>query len=480
MKLKIQNFGPILNAEIDLDRDFILIVGQNNIGKSYAISLIYSIIKSFNKFRRAPIYYYMDELDIKNPQEIKKIISQITNIIQKSTKRDVDITNEINEILKIHVSLKIIPQLQQTLNGTFSDVRNLPNKKSKSQLRIILEDDKFLIEIGVKEDEIFVSQIKIKNSNFVARKVNQNRSIKFEIQKTIIYYPNDNQKHFEESISKILFIETTSIIDSVCGPIFDLHYLPASRSGLYQSLSAFGQIIAELSKSRTGLRHKIELPGISEPLSDYFLKLSDIKVTASETESTAFHLIAKSIEKDILKGTVEFESKTRRLLFQPTGIDLSLDLSSTSSMVSEISPIASYLKYILPRSKSNIERLYVRSRKAAASQLLIIEEPEAHLHPEVQIKFLEILAKLALEENIKIIITSHSNYIFNKCSNLIIGNKINKEKFESILFVDGEQGSSTQELISDQFGIEDENFSDTGENLFSERSILIQEKINAE
>lgn len=53
--------------------------------------------------------------------------------------------------------------------------------------------------------------------------------------------------------------------------------LPYASFGLYQALSAFGQIIAELSKRRTFLSQRIELPAISEPL-DYFLKLNEIKL----------------------------------------------------------------------------------------------------------------------------------------------------------------------------------------------------------
>ena len=170
----------------------------------------------------------------------------------------------------------------------------------------------------------------------------------------------------------------------------------------------------------------------------------------------------------------EFESKTRRLIFKPTGIDLSLDLSATSSMVSEISPIASYLKYVLPRSLSNFHRLRDWGLNEELSQLLILEEPEAHLHPEIQVKLVEILAALVASSNTKIVITSHSNYIFNKCSNLLIGGHIDRSRFEAILFKSGDHGSRTTELDVNQFGIADENFGRTGEDLFEERRALIE------
>ena len=42
-------------------------------------------------------------------------------------------------------------------------------------------------------------------------------------------------------------------------------------------MGAFSSIVAELSKNKAMLTRKIELPGISEPISDYFLMLSNIR-----------------------------------------------------------------------------------------------------------------------------------------------------------------------------------------------------------
>ncbi|ELY6255211.1 AAA family ATPase, partial [Cronobacter sakazakii] len=46
MKITLRNFGPIREFSIDLDKDFHFLIGQNSIGKSYAITAIYLIVKS--------------------------------------------------------------------------------------------------------------------------------------------------------------------------------------------------------------------------------------------------------------------------------------------------------------------------------------------------------------------------------------------------------------------------------------------------
>jgi len=65
--------------------------------------------------------------------------------------------------------------------------------------------------------------------------------------------------------------------------------------------------------------------------------------------------------------------------------------------------------------------------------MLIIEGPEAHLHPKVQIKLLEHFAALT-ELGVKVVLMSHSNYIFNKTSNLIISGGLESSKVATTLF----------------------------------------------
>ncbi len=97
----------------------------------------------------------------------------------------------------------------------------------------------------------------------------------------------------------------------IVSSISNVYFLPASRSGLYQALSTFSAVIAELSKSRNFLTHKIELPNISEPVSDYFLYLSNI----SNQSSSKYKNIIEEIEKNILRGKVLFNKDNRKIVF---------------------------------------------------------------------------------------------------------------------------------------------------------------------
>jgi predicted ATPase len=59
--------------------------------------------------------------------------------------------------------------------------------------------------------------------------------------------------------------------------------------------------------------------------------------------------------------------------------------------------------------------------------MLIIEEPEAHLHPELIINMTRVLTWL-VRKGAYVIITTHSDYLFSKLNLLIKLSKVDKDK----------------------------------------------------
>ncbi len=384
MKIIIENFGIIKRFEFDLDKDFTLIFGKNSSGKSYAISVIYLIVKNWLDFQ-------------KKCKLIDDDIKIIANLIQR----------------------EFVIYLTESIKNSFDGESSLQNRFSSQNLKIFI---------------IF------ENLNFELILDNKNLEIiNLDMKKKILY----------NSLTKI----------------DEIYFLPASRSGLYQALSAFGQIFAQLSQSRNFINKKVEIPSITEPVSDYFLELSNINSKNSDDNVAK---IAKDMEKDILNGEVIFNNETKKLSFIPNDTDLNLDLSFTSSMISEISPIVAFLKYILNTEMGEYTK-----------PILIIEEPESHLHPEIQIKLMKYFAKLS-QSGVKIIMTTHSDYMFNKFNNMIFAKELDRQKSQSIFFKIKKEGSEAEILEIDEFGVDDENFVDASDELYNEKMQLIDKFNNDE
>ena len=115
-------------------------------------------------------------------------------------------------------------------------------------------------------------------------------------------------------------------------------------------------------------------------------------------------------------------------LYRPDGWDNDLRLMNTSSMVSELTPVVLYLRHVV-----------------MPSEVLIIEEPEAHLHPAMQVEFVRHLAA-AVRAGIRIVITTHSEWVLEELSNLVHLSNLPQSQRQGI-------GGANYALTPDQLGI---------------------------
>ncbi|MEI6069064.1 MAG: AAA family ATPase [Methylococcaceae bacterium] len=473
MLITIENFGAIKHFQFDTEKDLYLIFGKNSVGKSYAISLVYLVIK---KIKELNLDSVVTTLFLS--KEFNSDIDKLEKYVQENNIGEIDVSNDFKKHLTFCLEHFLISEINKSIANSFNGLFNLQNKFSNKKLKITINSSGIIpqvdltISLGLKKDSNknisfviikyhFNSKVFLKKSTSLFNE----KQIKYDYKKIILYLPDQEKSLFKSNFLAMVADCFYRFSDEL-QKISTVYYLPASRSGLYQGLNSFSQILAELSKSSSSTSKSIALPSLSEPVADYFLHLSNIN--NSNEESDGFIAYANEIEKEILQGVVEFDNKNKKLFFTPNKTSLKLDLSTTSSMVSEISPIVSYIKYIFPTQ---------RTSKKDQKPLVFIEEPEAHLHPATQVKLMAVFARLVKDNKIKLVMTSHSNYIFNKASNLVIDNKIDKEKFEAILFKSTPEGSIARNLDTDEYGIEDDNFIDTAESIYEEKLELIN-KLN--
>ena len=111
------------------------------------------------------------------------------------------------------------------------------------------------------------------------------------------------------------------------------------------------------------------------------------------------------MEEEILRGKVRIESNLAgypSLFYRPIGWDADLPLMNASSMVAELAPVVLYLRHVVQ-----------------SGETLIIEEPESALHPAMQVELTRLLAA-AVKAGIRIIITTHSEWVLEELANLVL------------------------------------------------------------
>lgn len=479
MNIEIKNFGPIEYLKIDLEKDLHLIYGKNAIGKSYAIYCVYCLLKSLRN-KDSINYYRRYRFDFAD-KEFYDAFSHILNSKDSKERK-----SKLKDITKIFLSIitkdfknRILNEFQTSLLTTFSSLENLKNRYTKKDFEIVINlpnstNCKRIKIFKDKSNNLDVDfEFQFKDLEFVEKPTKTTKYSIYVDGKKLLGKPTEEERiqafreHTISFLGRIYF--------ELANNLREIYFLPASRSGLYQGLSSFAPIIAELTQSRVFISKKIELPTLPEPVSDYYIDLSTVNKKHFNKE---FEGLVKILETEILKGKVDFDEETRNIVYEPKGLKLKLNLSEASSMVSELSPFVLYLRHIINHKFVQREDLYYypyTRKQRGMYDIIFIEEPEAHLHPEVQVELMKVFAQL-IKSNLKIFITSHSNYMFHELNNIILDKKIDTKEISVYHLIQTEKGSTQNEDMNITVeGIDDENFQETSEKLYEERMRILEE-----
>ena len=132
------------------------------------------------------------------------------------------------------------------------------------------------------------------------------------------------------------------------------------------------------------------------------------------------------IISDVIKGAFEFNSKNQ-LIFKKNEIEFDLNNVATG--------IKSF----------GILQLLLQKGKLNSNTLLIIDEPEVHLHPTWQVKYAEILVRLSKEFAIPILLTSHSPYFIEALEGF--SRKHDYEKLTNFYFAEKKKDGLSSKIV---------------------------------
>ncbi len=394
--IKVQNFGPVEQAEIDL-RPLTVFVGESNTGKTYLAALIYALYGSFAGFARFP-WSHHDVMDLHLMMRDSQFPKDeaITEILEKLWKGELpyrfsDLPQDMRVQLQSSFNTPEIfsSQLKRCFDlGATSDLIRFTNNP----------DNEMKVSLEVRERNQTVWSVAARDSGLGI-------TLKGTVNENLIICPEDMDlskemlgiEDFESHLRQYIWNGK-----KVC-------YLPAARSGLMQSHSVIATSLIE-HVTRTGLEHLPEVRAFSGMIAD-FLKLIIRYNKENGTSDEVIH-VAKALEDEVLCGEIEVNRSVSNgypeFLYRPSEAKRALQMSHSSSMVSELAPFVLFLRGIV-----------------RPGDLLIIEEPEAHLHPGAQTRIAHILARL-IRAGVRVVITTHSEWLLQEIGNLIREGELKK------------------------------------------------------
>ena len=431
LKLHVKNFGPIAEAEINL-RPLTVFVGPSNTGKSYLALLIYALHRFFNgdatgpklgvresTFRRSNIVnatledtdtmvnWMLNSLpQLSHDQTRLSVPPSVAHMIRPALTLQQFTQALPNDILRCFgiASLERIIRYGHTPE-TFIMVSNYASNDSGGS-------DFFKYGLIVNEATLKDAELKLVNAEFFSD---------IPSEATLRIIRNAIAHHFDEDISHISSLFATPrlrpwilsqefgsiLTDLVGSSIVDpltrsAYYLPAGRTSL---MHQFRLMISSVVSSASHVTFEMQQvqPGLSAVVSDFLQQLINLDDDWNEPSDFCYDVSGR-LENNILGGAIWTEVPEigiPRFTYQPKGWKERMPLLNASSMVSELAPVVLYLR-----------------RVVRPGEVLIIEEPESHLHPGMQVEFTRQLAA-AVRAGVRILLTTHSEWVLEELANLV-------------------------------------------------------------
>lgn len=222
-------------------------------------------------------------------------------------------------------------------------------------------------------------------------------------------------------------------------------YIPASRSGLLQSYATLVSALLEaLPLASRGALLARGLPGTAADM------LTAITLAAVRGRRR-LEDVAGAIERDVLGGEVAVvvEGRVPRIVYRVG--DAEYDASTSSSMVSELAPLIVLIRSLVERGS-----------------VLIIEEPEAHLHPAAQVRLMDALARLATAHGVGLVMTTHSDVLLARLNILVMCGVVRPWQVAAYRFVRRGDDVCVEELRVSEEGVPEDEFAKVYEELHGE------------
>ena len=427
--IAVKNFGPIAEADIDL-RPLTVFVGPSNTGKTYFATLVYALHGVFPDITEPRLLFpsgfegvydllevFLKLLAFKGSQLFDEEAFQ--SVLEKlgESKREFklsDLPTEVRDLLWTTIDdSKIFGDNLQTKFKNYFDVNSISDLKrlteeQTNEMTVSLkvnrehQGDWNIKMITSKEDVTFSSSfsedmILLPEGLAISADLSDERNLNFTFKGNLEF-------DFNEDIVLNQAVVPGSRLSTKIHRLKggDRCYLPAARSGIMQSHRIIASSLVKFT-TRVGLERLPDVPTMSGVIADFMEKI--ILYEEAKVSSDEIRHLAETLEIKVLAGQVRVKpspSGYPDFHYRPQGMKEEIRLSQTSSMVSELAPLVLFLR-------SGIK----------PGDTLIIEEPEAHLHPGAQADMAVILARL-VRAGVRVIITTHSDWMLQEIGNLVL------------------------------------------------------------
>ena len=436
LTISVKNFGPIAEGSVDL-KPLTIFVGPSNTGKSYMATAVYAVtspdssVSRLNLLNRhnAALRRSAIEDDVVKTEEFKEAAKSLLELMRQRARNEFHLSEltfgGLPPNIRLWLERLTLQQLEFFQRQVVKQICLIHGEASEYISRGSKpEDFRFLIRRSSPKLHL---EIQLSDVRKVAPV--------FDVSQTVIPEPafemlpyfhgldEDDDQYGEISKEIASDLVQWSSARALNGLMLQRYYLPAARSGTVQSHKVLSAVLVGQSLL-IGIE-RLNIPTLSAITTEFLSYLIGLdRRMARQDRNSELDNAISFIETEVLRGRIDLDESVGlpypEIVYAPVGIDPSqgkFTLDHTSSMVSELAPLILFLKYLV-----------------RPGDLLILEEPESHLHPAAQRQLARGIVRL-VNAGVRVLITTHSDIIISQVNNLLALRQASEELIKQGDFV---------------------------------------------
>lgn len=390
MLLRVQNLGPIREAELDLGKPLIVLTGPNSSGKTYLAWAAYSLARlNLTTVEPPPsLHAWVDRLlgtkdytlSVDSLLEQRHdILRALADAVQKQLPEDFAAKREQFSATRFELSdspegaeaLRTLKGLHVTRYEDYSLALAFP---AEGRLRLHIYD-----QTASGSKEFSVSDL-----------------------------DEERLDRLKAGIAKIgLYVVVGALLDRryVAFPVERLAINLFSRELAARRTELVDELLSEASApdSPVDLRDKLQRRAGQYPLAIRDAIQTALRVPTKGADFGPLADLADELEESVLGGSIK-STAHEDLEFIPhqDPSKAPIGLHQSASVVKSLVSLVLHLRY-----------------EGQPGQRLVIDEPELNLHPDNQRRVVRVLAK-AVNRGLKIMMSTHSDYVIRELNNLVM------------------------------------------------------------
>ena len=389
---RFRNIGPVKDAELELG-DLTVIAGRNNTGKTYIAYTLYAFLKMYEEW---PELIEDADSDSATAHFVKELlankmrkIAQTEQTVNRETRQEMRTTlmSELTQTFSDARLSRVFSSPRSAFHGATLDVELANNLSSHGRLYETTLPDGAVLSLSYDGQQIVLYMNKGKRRHRRSE-IDQALSSLY-LQFLFPELPSETSILSAERFSISLFYRE---LDFTKNRLVDLLQKMGDDKN-WGRRSAFLFIDGKTSRYALPIKHNI----------DYTRSIPDLRAKRSELHAHKFFDDIKDMMGGYYRASgdeIRFISKARG-----KGRSFNIPIHLASSSARGLSDFYFFLLHV-----------------ATSNHLIIIDEPESHLDTANQILLARLLARF-VRAGLKVLITTHSDYLIKEINNLVMLSK---------------------------------------------------------